>query len=322
VTASILPPLFSIVVPTYNRAHFIARTLESLVAQIDRSFEIIVVDDGSKDDTSSVVSRFADAGVIYHRKDNGERGAARNFGARLARGRYLNFFDSDDLAYAHHLAEAREMITTHGEPEFFHLRFDVRDETGKVLRVAPPQADTRTATITPRGLLRGNGISCNGVFIRSDVAIAHPFDEERELAGSEDWVLWLRLVSRFRFFESMGGPTTSVVEHKGRSVATVGTLSAMEARAASAVRALGRDTGFMRTFGRKGLARVRASMQTYAALYAALGNAPPGATLGLLGSALRECPREVFGRRTVAIFKHLLLNRMRASSWRRNQADT
>src|SRR5687767_9278561 len=99
-----MSPVFSIVIPTYNRAHLIKKTIESVLAQDFADFELLVVDDGSKDDTESVVSSFTDKRVHYFKKQNGERGAARNFGAARAKGSYLNFFDSDDLLYRNHLS--------------------------------------------------------------------------------------------------------------------------------------------------------------------------------------------------------------------------
>jgi glycosyltransferase involved in cell wall biosynthesis len=75
-------PLFSIVIPTYNRAHLITKTIESVLAQEDGDFEILVVDDGSSDNTGEVVSRIFDPRLTYFRKENAERGAARNFGFR------------------------------------------------------------------------------------------------------------------------------------------------------------------------------------------------------------------------------------------------
>lgn len=86
----------SVIVPTYNRAAWIDRTLRSILAQSLAPREIIIVDDGSTDDTAAVVATFGDA-VRYVRQENAGVSAARNHGARLASGQYLAFVDSDDL---------------------------------------------------------------------------------------------------------------------------------------------------------------------------------------------------------------------------------
>ena len=73
-------PLFSIVIPTYNRAHLIGKTIESVLRQEFTDFEILIVDDGSKDNTEEVASTFTDKRIRYLKKQNAERGAARNYG--------------------------------------------------------------------------------------------------------------------------------------------------------------------------------------------------------------------------------------------------
>lgn len=86
----------SVIVPTYNRGSWIAATLRTVLAQSHRALEIIVIDDGSTDDTEAVVAGFGPE-LRYVRQDNGGVSAARNHGAQLASGEYLAFVDSDDL---------------------------------------------------------------------------------------------------------------------------------------------------------------------------------------------------------------------------------
>ena len=79
--------LFSVIIPTYNRAGFIAKTIQSVLDQLCRDFEVIIVDDGSSDGTEKVVQKnFSIDKVSFLRKENGERGAARNYGVQKARG--------------------------------------------------------------------------------------------------------------------------------------------------------------------------------------------------------------------------------------------
>lgn len=89
-------PLVSVIIPAYNRATTIGSTLDTITCQKGWPFEIIVVDDGSGDDTAAIARRYApEARVIV--QDNQRRSAARNNGAKLAVGEFLYFFDSDDL---------------------------------------------------------------------------------------------------------------------------------------------------------------------------------------------------------------------------------
>lgn len=91
-------PLVSIVLPTYNRAGLIGETIQSVIGQTYTHWELIVVDDGSEDDTESVVTGFAHNQIRYTRiSHTGRLGAVRNCGIKLAKGDYIAFVDSDDL---------------------------------------------------------------------------------------------------------------------------------------------------------------------------------------------------------------------------------
>ena len=90
-------PTVSVIVPTYNRAHLIARALESVCSQTFTDWECLVVDDASTDNTDEVVRSFGDPRVQYLRHETNRRGgAARNTGIAAARGEFLAFLDSDD----------------------------------------------------------------------------------------------------------------------------------------------------------------------------------------------------------------------------------
>lgn len=88
-------PLVSVIIPTFNRAHMLGDAIDSVLQQRDATFEVIVVDDGSRDDTARIVAAYAGR-VRYVRQCQRGVAAARNAGARLATGRWLAFLDSDD----------------------------------------------------------------------------------------------------------------------------------------------------------------------------------------------------------------------------------
>jgi glycosyltransferase involved in cell wall biosynthesis len=234
-------PVFSIVIPTYNRAHLIGKTLESVLAQRFHDFEVIVVDDGSRDNTKDVVDRFRDARLIYFLKDNGERGAARNFGADRAKGQYVNFFDSDDMMHPNHLEVASTMITS--APEIFHLGYDTRLEDGTVLS----QSNSFRGAIN-KIILFDNVLSCNGVFLRKDIATDFRFSEDRELSSSEDWELWIRLACRFNI-HYLNEITSTVIDHDYRSLRTIDPAKVV-VRDLLFIERLRMDEVVMHTYGR------------------------------------------------------------------------
>jgi glycosyltransferase involved in cell wall biosynthesis len=89
-------PLVSVIIPTYNRAALLCEAVESVLQQTYRNIEIIVIDDGSTDDTTAVMQKYADR-VRYTRRPNAGVNAARNLGLKQARGEFVALLDSDDL---------------------------------------------------------------------------------------------------------------------------------------------------------------------------------------------------------------------------------
>ena len=97
-------PLVSVIIPTYNRAHLIGETLDSVLAQTYQNWECIIVDDGSSDDTDEVVGEYVKKDSrfkYYHRPEEHLPGGngARNYGFKMSQGEYVNWFDSDDLMH-------------------------------------------------------------------------------------------------------------------------------------------------------------------------------------------------------------------------------
>lgn len=110
----IMQPLVSIIIPTYNREKLVIEAVEACLTQTYQPIEIIIIDDGSKDNTEAVVQRrlrtdWSDANVRYFRQENGGSCSARNHGLSLATGKYLQFLDSDDFLFpgkiSRHVAE-------------------------------------------------------------------------------------------------------------------------------------------------------------------------------------------------------------------------
>jgi len=108
-------PLVSVVVPTFNRAARAVEALDSVFAQTLADLEVLLVDDGSTDDTESVVrARFGGEGRLrVLRKENGGAASARNLGLEEARGTYVSFLDSDDLYLPGHLASQIACLQAH-----------------------------------------------------------------------------------------------------------------------------------------------------------------------------------------------------------------
>jgi glycosyltransferase involved in cell wall biosynthesis len=290
-------PFFSVVIPTYNRAGFIKKTIESVLAQSFQDFEIIVVDDGSTDNTESIVSGIVNRKIHYLKKNNAERAAARNFGATKARGEYINFLDSDDVLYTNHLQVASEFCRTHQGVEIFHLGYDMKDESGKILK----QVDN-IKSINDQ-IVNGNLLSCNGVFVRKEEILKNPFNEDRSLSSLEDWELWIRMSSR-NTFKHANVITSTVIQHEERSVMTPDVQKIIQ-KVERFVSFILQDEANKKYFGKK-INKATASAWTYAALHLAIANHNKKQVLSYLWKGLTTYPGEVFKKRFLVILKKVV----------------
>lgn len=139
-------PIVSIIIPAYNAAQFIAATLESALAQTLKDTEIIVIDDGSKDGTASVVQAFPN--VRYVRQANGGVSTARNHGAVLAQGQFLAFLDSDDIWHPDKLRQQVQAFEQHPDSVFCRTAFTYQDEDEQRIRLGAERQDA-PHSITP-----------------------------------------------------------------------------------------------------------------------------------------------------------------------------
>jgi glycosyltransferase involved in cell wall biosynthesis len=101
---------FSVILPTYNRVKFIKNAINSVLNQTFIDFELIIIDDGSTDNTLEIVTNINDSRIKYHYQENSERSAARNKGIDNASGTWICFLDSDDEYQTNHLSELAKFI--------------------------------------------------------------------------------------------------------------------------------------------------------------------------------------------------------------------
>ena len=104
-------PQFSVIIPTYNRAQFLDKAIQSVLAQTYRDYELIVCDDGSTDDTAQVLARYPGLTVVHSPRLG--PGGARNAALAVATGEYISCLDSDDLWMSHTLEMVNAVLTWH-----------------------------------------------------------------------------------------------------------------------------------------------------------------------------------------------------------------
>lgn len=124
-------PIFSVVVPSYNRAHLIERTINSVMNQTYQNFELIIVDDGSTDNTEEVVRAISDCRVIFVKQKNAGACSARNLGIYHSKGVYVSFLDSDDEWIPTMLEKQLDMFNSDPLVGCVYSNVDVRDHNNK-----------------------------------------------------------------------------------------------------------------------------------------------------------------------------------------------
>lgn len=207
-------PEFTVVIPTHDRWPFVAEAVESALALTGPSFEVVVVDDGSTDGTAErLEQRYPD--VVVVRQPNRERGAARNEGVRRARGRWVTFLDSDDRFEPHHLEAVHERLLD-GAPVVATMGALWTPDGGRGPLYGSPTNDG--VYTLARSLIGNPLLICCLVLTPDRFWAAGGFPEQRAIAGGEDWVLVLRLLS-LAPIPSVDVVTALVRDHPGRSMA-------------------------------------------------------------------------------------------------------
>ena len=190
-------PRVSVIIPAYNRAHLIGETLESVLNQTFKDLEVIIVDDGSTDDTKSVVSRY-NGPIKYIYQSNQGLPGARNTGISAANGEYIAFTDSDDLWISDKLQRQVDLLDAEPQVGMVYCGYQFVGASCEYLplpeiyRLHPLQ---RGCIL--RDLFRFDFIPSTTVMVRRRcLDETGPFDTTLNLA-SEDWDLWLRFAKRY-----------------------------------------------------------------------------------------------------------------------------
>jgi glycosyltransferase involved in cell wall biosynthesis len=187
------PNLVSVVIPCFDHSQFLAQAIESVLAQSYSNYEIIVVDDGSTDNTAEVAGRYPAVRYVY--QQNAGLSSARNTGLRESRGQFLVFLDADDRLLAHALETGINCMHEHPECAFVSGHCRVIDANGAILP-SPRQRHVKREHYLE--LLRGGTyIWCPAtvVYRRQAFDFIHGFDPE--LNPAADYDLYLRITRDF-----------------------------------------------------------------------------------------------------------------------------
>jgi glycosyltransferase involved in cell wall biosynthesis len=188
-------PAVSVIIPTYNSAGYLKDAVDSVLAQTFKDFEVLIIDDGSTDDTEAVMRNY-EAPVRYIRQENRGVSEARNRGIEESRGRWVAFLDADDTWYPHKLERQTAALRSSSEARVCYSAFmTVRSDLAPIgLR-----RSNRQQSALDDLLMRGNvvGSICTVLAEKSLFEVAGRFDPS--LSQCADWDMWVRLAALTEF---------------------------------------------------------------------------------------------------------------------------
>jgi len=186
-------PLVSVIIPTYNHAHFLSRALQSVVSQNYANFEVIVIDNHSQDNTDEVVQRFADSRVTLLKiHNNGVIASSRNMGIRAAQGEWIAFLDSDDWWLSNKLQICFDHINDKTDLIYHDLR--IIREKPSLFQSKPFKSRRLNTPVLVDFLVNGNTICTSSVVVRKRLLDQiGGMNENPAIIAAEDYNTWLRI---------------------------------------------------------------------------------------------------------------------------------
>jgi len=192
--------LISVVLTTYNRANIVGQTIQSILNQSYQNFELLIVDDGSSDNTEEVINLFIDNRIKYIKSDNwGGPAKPRNIGIKNAIGEYIAFCDDDDIWINNKLELQIEIINKTNcdlvSSNMFYFENDITNTKGVSL-------NRKVRNL--KDFINENQINTSTVIVRNSKDVI--FNEDKNLISIEDYALWLDLYLKGMHFEFIKVP--------------------------------------------------------------------------------------------------------------------
>jgi glycosyltransferase involved in cell wall biosynthesis len=205
-------PLVSVVIPTYNHAHFLKKALRSVIEQTYSNWEVIVIDNHSDDNTDEVVASFLDNRIrLLKIHNNGSIAKSRNLGIKSSKGSWIAFLDSDDIWYERKIELSINTILKNPIIDGCSTNELLVNTTSQISRTLHhgPFCDNFYKVL----LLEGNRLSTSAVMVKKKFLDNHQilFRENPEFITAEDFDFWLLMAeknAKFYFIQSVQGEYT------------------------------------------------------------------------------------------------------------------
>jgi glycosyltransferase involved in cell wall biosynthesis len=195
-------PFFSIIIPTYNRSKKLKQAIDSVLAQTFTDFEILVMDDGSTDNTPEIIAEYKDQKIIYQWDTNsGGPARPRNRGLKIAKGEWICFLDADDWWTPNKLEVCLDYIKMDNVDFIYHDLFIVREKRtffgSRVIK-----SEQIKSPVLINLLLNGNVIANSSVVVRKRlIDEIGGINEDSKIIAAEDYHAWLRVAQLTDLFK-------------------------------------------------------------------------------------------------------------------------
>jgi glycosyltransferase involved in cell wall biosynthesis len=205
-----ITPIISIIIPSYNHEKFLNRCIDSVLNQSYNNFELIVIDDGSKDSSNDIIASYNDSRLIHLQQENKGAHNTINRGLSLAKGDYLTILNSDDEFLPNRLEKCMNVFEFNAEVDFISTWIDVVDVDNKLLGVKMAWENMEPWEIKNKNLsfygdnYTLNALMANFVATTSNMIFKRKVYEElggmRNLRFAHDWDFLLRVCAEFNCY--------------------------------------------------------------------------------------------------------------------------
>ncbi|TDH28846.1 glycosyltransferase [Segetibacter sp. 3557_3] len=188
------PPTISIIMPAYNSEKYLREAIDSILQQTFAGFELIIINDGSTDDTKQLINAYTDPRIVYLENDK-NRGLiyTLNYGLSKANGRYIARMDADDICLPTRLEKQLRYFESRPEVAVVASTVNFINDSGKPAGIWNADRDNTTREKIKQGMAWENCIAHPSVMIRSNVAKQYRYRPGQ--LHAEDYDLWLRLLA-------------------------------------------------------------------------------------------------------------------------------
>jgi glycosyltransferase involved in cell wall biosynthesis len=193
-------PQISFVVPTHDRGYIIIRAVNSILNQTAHNWELIVIDDGSTDNTKEVLDAVADKRIRYYAQTNKGPAAARNYGVSLARGKWISYLDSDNELLPQFMDRMLAWLDAHPQAVFAvprGRRTQELFENGELVKIIDDSKDTPAGLTLKDIFMKKQHLDANGFTHKRSLFADESIRWDSNLYGMEDWELALTIGERY-----------------------------------------------------------------------------------------------------------------------------